>query len=495
MFLLIALFLVAQGATPTSDSRWDSPDVLIEDSLGPFVAFAADYNYTTGDIYVACIADSGTYCGPDDWGLLLFRSTDHGESWNLLYCDSNDLYLTRGKEIDLVVTRDDTAYAVISWDDPFMGNDKISVVKFYESGGEWHRDYLSYNAIRGEEISTPKLERDDFSDFYLYMVYIDAVAGNDMFYILRSMDRGYNWDTLAMATGTVEECQDVDMTAADSTLYTLWTWQYYGIQYLALVSWGNRGETFYGSANILSHDTLTHTEMEYPRIGATTTVPDVGQVVYAFYSQENSISGGYDLLYLYHMQHAGWTSDPDTLAKGSSSPILCDLRGYQVAPNKWMDITYCFRTSVPVPSFENFWCWSSESDPTSWQGITSVSTGIINSIPELIYSPGAAGGGGAVVFNDFYGNLWFDAPWYSGIAENPKENEDKTRSEVVLPGSVVKLSSRGAAVYDVMGREVTKLNGDSWDLKDAQGEKVKCGIYFIVNEKTGERVKVVIPIK
>jgi hypothetical protein len=486
MLSLISLLLIAQGAVTTSSSRWDSPDVLIEDSLGSYVDFAADYNYSNGYIYVACIADSGTYCGPDDWGLLLFRSTDHGESWNLLYCDSNDLSLTRGKEIDLVVTRDDTVYTVISWDDPFMGNDKISVVKFYESGGEWHRDYLSYNAIRGAEISTLKFERDDFGDFYLYMAYIDAVAGNDMFYILRSMDRGYNWDTLAQSSGLVEECQDVDMTTADSTLYTLWTWKYLGHQYLDLISWGNRGESYYGASDLLNYDTLTHTEIKYPRIGATTTVPDVGQVVYAFYSQENSINGGYDLLYLYHMQHAGWTSNPDTLAKGSPSPILCDIRGFQVAPNQWMDITYCFRTSVPVPSFENFWCWSSESDPTSWQGITSVSTGIINSIPELIYSPPA--GGGAVVYNDFYGNLWFDAPWYSGIVEDTDKDGDKIRSQIVLPGSSVEVNSAGAVVYDVTGRKIKELNSNIWNLTDEKGKEVESGIFFIVGEK-GNKIK------
>ncbi len=83
----------------------------------------------------------------------------------------------------------------------------------------------------------------------------------------------------------------------------------------------------------------------------------------------------------------------------------------------------------------------------------------------------------------------------SGIAENLKENEDKIRSEVVLPGCVVKLGSAGSTVYDITGREISKLTGDSWDLKDAQGEKVNCGIYFLVNEKTGERVKILIPIK
>ncbi|MEO0293986.1 MAG: hypothetical protein ABIN61_07185, partial [candidate division WOR-3 bacterium] len=78
MLLFLSLLLVSQA--PMSDSRWDSPDVLIEDSLGPYVAFAADYNYTTGDIYVACLVDSGYYFG-NYCGVLILRSKDHGLTW------------------------------------------------------------------------------------------------------------------------------------------------------------------------------------------------------------------------------------------------------------------------------------------------------------------------------------------------------------------------------------------------------------------------------
>jgi hypothetical protein len=146
-------------------------------------------------------------------------------------------------------------------------------------------------------------------------------------------------------------------------------------------------------------------------------------------------------------------------------------------------------------SYDNYFRWSSEGDPINWHDTTEVSGGVFSSVPEIVYSPGAPASGAGVVYNDLMGNLYFDAPWYSGIADNSKGNENKTRSVIVLPGSVVKLNSEGAVVYDLIGREVIKLNDDSWDLKDAKGEKVNCGIYFIVNEKTGEKVKVLIPIK
>lgn len=105
--------MVSQGSAETNSSRWDSPDILIEESLGSYVDFAADYNYSNGNIYVACTPDSGKYFGPDDWGILLFRSTDHGLSWNLLHSDNYETVDNFGKEIDLVVTRNDTAYILL----------------------------------------------------------------------------------------------------------------------------------------------------------------------------------------------------------------------------------------------------------------------------------------------------------------------------------------------------------------------------------------------
>jgi hypothetical protein len=265
------------------------------------------------------------------------------------------------------------------------------------------------------------------------------------------------------------------------------TYQHLNSQTLQLTYWRDRG-TPVDVINLQEINTNEAGQIRYPRIGATTTLPDTTQLVYAFYSQEDSITGNYDLRYL-HSQNGGadWDSVPDTLADESYSPVLCDLRGYEVAPNQWMDVTYCFTSSAP--SFENLWCWSSEDEPTNWQGTASVGTGANRSVPELIYSPGAPGGGGAVVFNDSLGNLWFDAPWYSGISEDTDIIKKKIRSQIVPAGSTVEVCSAGATVYDVTGRAIKILNTNSWDLKDGEGKEVEGGIYFIVEKENGNRIK------
>jgi hypothetical protein len=483
MILLIPLLLVAQGIPATNSSRWSLPDVLIEDSLGPYVEFAADYNYTTGDIYVACVPDSGIYFHPDSLGILFFRSTDHGETWDMI---GRDVYEAEGwtaKEIDLVATRSDTAYVLFSWYYTDYEYDGLQVGKIYDSGGDWSIEWIS-PIIDATEIRSPKLVRDDFADFYLYLSYLDITPDRDSLIILRSTDRGYNWSNLLRAS-SVAEWQDQDIAIADSSIYHLSTFQYFENQTLQFSYWKNRG-TPTDVINLQQINTNEAGQIKYPRLGATTTLPDTGQLVYAFYSQEDSITGNYDLLYLYSEGRGNtWDSIPDTLANESSSPIICDLRGYQVAPNQWMDIAYCFTSSAP--SFENFWCWASESEPTNWQGTASVGTGSNRSIPEIVYSPGASGA--AVVYNDSLGNLWFDAPWReSGITEKPNEILPKTKSKIALAGSTIKLGSTGATVYDITGREIIKLNNDSWNLKNGNGQKVETGIYFII-DKTGNKLK------
>jgi hypothetical protein len=500
MFLLISLLLVSQCATPASDSRWDSPDVLIGDSLGPMVVYAADYNYTTGDIYVACAVDSG-YCLLANWpGWVFFRSKDHGLTWEKIFSYEFGQIDVESEAIDLVVTKDDTLYAATQTYSENLGTECIDYHKIYE-GPSSNWDHYSLETWTtypptGKFLS-PVLIRDDFEPFHLYRAFIYNIDGDiDLLFVDKSTDKGETWSRIDSRT-TLEGFNDCDLTISDSTLYLTYSYTYGNSRRLATGIYKDRGE---GDAILrtlhLTLDTI-NADIEYPRIGATTTTPDNGQLVYTLFSQRNAGTERWDLLYQYSVDGGdNWSTDIDTITQGSNGPVISDIRGYEVAPNEYMDITYCVTSRVEfLFSYDNYWRWSSEGDPTNWHDITDVSGGLFSSVPEIVYSPGASGTEAGVVYNDWNGNLWFDAPWYSGIADNSKEKEEKIRSEVVLPGSVVKLNSRGSTVYDITGREITKLTGDSWDLKDTKGEKVNCGIYVIVNEKTGERVKILLPVK
>jgi hypothetical protein len=498
MFLLISLLLVAQSATPASGSRWNSADVLIGDSLGPMVIYAADYNYTTGDMYIACAVDSGYYLG-DLPGWVFFRSKDHGLTWDKIYSQEFVSANWEARDIDLVVTRNDTLYVSLHAHNKSSGYDDIEYNKFFEDlTYGWIRVSLGALGTYTGEFLSPVLVRDDFEPFHLYRAAILNLDSDvDTLFIEKSTDRGASWSIIDHRH-TSERYNDCDLTISDSTLYLTYSFTQTGNRVVMTRVYRNRGGTLpLASTSIKTTSDTINADIKYPRIGATTTYPDNGQLVYTLFSQRNAGTEHWDLLYKYSVDGGdNWSSSVDTIIQGSNGGVISDIRGYEVAPNQYMDITYCVTHRVDMLfSYDNYFRWSSEGDPTNWHDTTEVSGGAFSSVPEIVYSPGAPASGAGVVYNDLMGNLYFDAPWYSGIAENSKENEDKIRSEIVLPGSVVKLNSAGSTVYDLTGREITRLTGDSWDLKNAKGTKVNCGIYFIVNEKTGEKVKVLMPVK
>jgi hypothetical protein len=494
MILLVSLLLLGQPGNITTDVRWDSTDVLIEDSLGSNVVFAADYNYTTGEIFAACAIDSGYY-GGDSPRYVIFLSQDHGLTWEEIYASWFSGWVVKG--VDLVATRNDTIYVSFHYFLKSTGYEHISyykVYRVYEGSSYWESHYISSELNSTAEYRCPVLVRDDFDPFYLYRAYIIDYDGIlDSIRLERSSDKGISWDSIYYSYAV--QYFDCDLTVSDSTLYFTYSYDPPPVSDEKAIRtriYGNRGEGIGLYVDIQTTTDTVNRDIKYPRIGATTTVPDNGQLVYTFYSQRNTVSGSYDLLYRYSQDGgASWLTIPDTLAQGSATPVLCDLRGYEVGPNKYMDMTYCFTYSIPYPSYKNFFRWSSEDDPTNWHDTVYVGEGIESSDPQLIYSPGGSASGGGVVYNDFFGNLWFDAPWYSGIPED-EEKEAKIRSRIILSSSSVEVNSSGSVIYDVMGRKIKGLNGNIWDLTDEKGMKVDSGIYFIVDGETGEREKLIL---
>jgi hypothetical protein len=500
MLLVFPLFLFSQSIDISSFPLWDSPDVLIESSLGAYVDFAVDYNYSNGDIYVVAIPDSGTYFGPNYWGILLFRSTNRGETWESLLSQQYNVSITRGKEVDVAVTRADTVYVVCSNSRPGELFDSLNLLKIYnETGSGWTSEVIMGGPSPAvfSDIHSLKLEKDDFNDFYLYMSYAYDSSGSYKGNFLRSLDRGYNWYKFltTVGSGFHPPPPNIDITVADSTIYVLFLHQTNDYQALDFYYSRNRGNGPSGGAMLSLLDTTAIPKLMHPRIGATTTIPDTGQLVYAFYSQKNSGTGNHDLLYMYSQNGGNSWSSPDTLAKESSSPILSDISGLQCTASEYIDMIFCITTfSSPYTYFTIYDSWTSEYEPTNWQDICVVSGPALNfSTPKMVFSPGSPDYGNGVVFNDAEGNLWFDSPWHNAIPENEIDNEgDKITSKVVLAGTAVEVSSPNTFIYNIIGRKIKKLNTNIWDLTDEKGKKADIGIYFAINDVTGEKVKIIL---
>jgi predicted acyl esterase len=80
----------------------------------------------------------------------------------------------------------------------------------------------------------------------------------------------------------------------------------------------------------------------------------------------------------------------------------------------------------------------------------------------------------------------------SGIFENSNKNKGKIENQIVLHGSAVEIDYCSAVVYDVTGREIKKLNNNTWDLTNEQGKKIGGGIYFVKDKETGDKIKLLI---
>lgn len=493
MLVLLSMFIVGQWGDFGGNAEWtlpDSTDILIEDTLGAFVSFGCDYNYTTGDMYVICLVDSGYYFGSEQ-GRVVFQSTNHGLTWENIdatqYNSSAEF-----KNIGLVATRGDSFYTVGHM--YYTGADRLYIRKNWWNGSDWQHTLLSTFST-SNEFHSPVLVRDDFDPNYLYLGYIIHCASpdDDSIRLVRSTDGGNTWpDTVYRSY--IDQYDDCDLTISDSTVYFTYLYSWPDYRRARTRTYRNRGMSSLSSVNIKTTSDTLYWDIRNVTIGATTTVPDNGQLVYTYFIQEDSVAGGFNLLYKYSTDGgANWTSTIDTMLQGLTASYPCDIRGYQAAPNEYINIVYM---NAPLGGMvgQNVWKWSSESDPTNWHTADTVSPWLLFGMySELIYSPGAAASGSGVIYNDVNGNLWFDAPWIiSGIPEIEGNEEFTISSNIVHSSDQIRLSHAGVDIYDLTGRKIQTVNKRIWDLKNASGEKVGSGIYFIVSKKTGDRKKVIV---
>lgn len=494
MLLLLTIFFTAQF-NPAENTRWtppDSGDVFIEDSLGEFVDFATDYNYSNGNIYAICLVDSGNYFGEYN-GLILFQSTDHGQTWAKIYSDSASTINYKTGDVDLVVTREDTLFASFLVSVSGSGTDNIEYYKFFEESSGWDLSFLG-SISTSKEFKSQKLIRDDFDPFYLYRGYIIRdTSGIDSLCIERSMDQGATWiDTIY--NSWTDNYSDLDMTVSDSTLYVNYIYYSSTLGQRRTRSRAYRGRGLGPNYNedIYATSDTTNENIHYSRIGATTTTPDNGQLVYTFYCKDAPSTGGTHLLYKFSDDGGqNWSIDPDTMFKDSAALIPCDLRGYQAGENPYMNFTYHVASGWYGRSY---WRWANESNPADWSNPDTVTPWMFLGVQhELVYSPGSPGSGSGVIYSGIAGGLWFDAPWItSGINVVTEEDRFSVNKNILHSSDRLTFSHPGVDIFDVSGRKVRTLSGKTWNLKDNYGQPAETGIYFIKSKETGESEKVII---
>ena len=212
-----------------------------------------------------------------------------------------------------------------------------------------------------------------------------------------------------------------------------------------------------------------------------------GAVVWLVYSHSWNGTSDYDVLYTYSTD-AGVTWATWGYLAGSSSAIeaYVDLKNFTSDGNTYINASYV------ITGTSSAYLTSAEaSAPATWASSALVNQsvpviwGYAYPWPHIIYSPNGPGNGGGLIFlNSTADGVYFNAPWFTGVAETPAQPKPATGMTVtpsIARGAVsVKWTgnARSLTVTDALGRVVRNYANPAgqsfvWD------GKVAAGTYFV----------------
>ena len=227
----------------------------------------------------------------------------------------------------------------------------------------------------------------------------------------------------------------------------------------------NRGANWDGWTNLTSGDSADYHGA--PVVAASTDAarPTVW-VAYNYY--ETVTYGGADLRLAYSKDGgSSWTKNRVLSAEEGFDELMPDMVGYRAGASRWMNIAYhhsqSARTNVT-------WRWVSGSHPDNWWAPRPVNDNDTHPAmgPQVIYSPDAGPGSGVVYPGDGspVTNLYFAAPWLpsagSGMASPQITLSDPTEPKV--------LSQVGDLATPIRPQAVTQAELPAWAFTGQAGE-------------------------
>jgi len=211
-----------------------------------------------------------------------------------------------------------------------------------------------------------------------------------------------------------------------------------------------------------------------------------GAVVWLVYSHQYEGTSDWDVLYTYSTDAGNTWATYDYLA-GSSSDVeaYVDLKNYTSDDNTYINASY-----VVTGTSTGYLTYAEASTPGNWASPTAINQSIPigwSSVqkPSIIYSPNGPGSGGGLIFlNATPDAIYFNSPWFAGVAEPPAPGRSASALKVMptVSAGPVRLSWVGKAtrltVTDVAGRVVRDFVAPAGSSLVWDG-KVSAGTYFV----------------
>ena len=437
---------------PPSTGKSLTADQLI--CSGPVTASAADWD-TSGTMWAAFAAAS-------DSTIRVYRSTDHGVSWDIVINGylSPKHYINK---IELVVGEGDSGFVYV-FDNVPTNNGDLMMVRCGRDGSGAH----GFSVHAGADSITDFTACRDFSgsNYWLYAVAHNGAEPGQWprSFLLRSMDYGKTWAVtdsvynlarprLAFGAGTYGY-----LSAVPDQAY--WS----GLVAVAVTPLSSSPGTWHFSG--FDPDALP---VDDACIAPAFTTPPESAITWIAYSHYNS-SGNWDVLSGYALGDTQllWNG-PYAVANTGHDERAVDLKNFTVEGNPYVNVSFC---DIGPTLLGNAWLgYSSAGSPTVWTALSDTWVNKTASVgwdyglfPRIVYSPGGPGSGGGLVFVDMGGVGYFNAPWFTGVAENPAQPE-RPGEFSVLPSVArgpVRVTWSGRAtrlvVTDVAGRVVRSVS-------------------------------------
>lgn len=396
--------LIVEGISP---AREGNPDVLVHSGR---VTYFSAYNDINGDIYVVVSVGSVN----ENAKMIVYKSTDHGKTW-LNWKTFNVSYPVLS--IDAIVNHGGS--------DEFRHDDLLIFI--CDVGGKVRLHKLPLSNGNGKEITIPitgtanyvSVSHDNLeagSRLYLGYWYYDK-QNTPISVIGVSNDNGMNWRHWREFKNYYYPAIDA---GPNNRIHVAAVHNDYRFN-IHVTSSIDGGETWRNWIDLTKNDGANNHlyGLTPPTIAAST---DHGRPsVWIAYNRFYDGSYGVRKMELgsAYSDNAGedWVLD-QTLASGPGDIECAQLLSYKAARNPWVNAIYVSLlhngggvvTGTPRIYFRAV----SAEWPGRWrssQVCNQVETD--NSRPRLVYSPGAAGTGGGVVFSGPDG-IYFSARWLTG---------------------------------------------------------------------------------
>ncbi len=450
---------------------------------------SATYDPNTHSYYVVCAT-------PDSL-LLVYRSTDYGNTWDQIY----QLFSLVGAVNEPSILLADTAIYI------FYRNNNLFIYLWKITPSDFSTLYTvesDSDTIKNYEVTFDYPEY--LTNYYLYLVYqqYNGGTGHDRIIFCRSTDKGLTWshDSI-LFNGSVHP--DIAFQGNENLFITFQyhpTSSYYGIYF--------KKNTLFGNASYWQNSTLLYSSdslLYSPQIAATHNSNGTIWVIFPKSNPDNDIG----LRYFYSPNGGStWSSIKVLHSYLSVKECAVFATSPFIGSGDRVFVSWIAIPTIGDPHIR--FAWANSANPDSFQGwINSKFDTVCYQIPETeeraIIAVDENEASVAYVGTSWQ-NVYFNHSSWTGIWEgeyalpvpqkeirvSPNPFLDKVKIELTLDQT----NYVNVSVYDLLGRHLKTLTRGLlkegkytliWAGDDDHGQQLPSGIYYIVIKEGLKKVK------